>query len=271
LLRFAEFFMADNRVQSAPDLMPSPVLDGATDLPASVATALTAFVSAATASLGANLRSIVLFGSGAENRLRATSDVNVAVVLGVFDAERIAALSETLLAARAAVRLNAVWLLEDEIQPAAEAFAVKFADILRRRRVLWGSDPFEGLSVPREIAVARLRQVLLNLVMRLRAGYALHSRHEERLAALVADSAGPLRASAAEILELEGSPAPSPREALERIGRSIPGTNWDEVFAAISKAREARAVEPGTAAAVLLTVIDLACHLRARAAALGQR
>ena len=251
--------------------MPSPVVDGAADLPAPVATALTAFVSAAEASLGSNLRSIVLFGSGAENRLRPTSDVNVAIILGAFDADRIAALSETLLAARAAVRLNVMWLLEDEIPHAAEAFAVKFADILRRRRVLWGSDPFQTLSVPPEMAIARLRQVLMNLMMRLRASYAMHSQHEERLAALVADATGPLRASAAEILELEGSPAPAPREALERIARTIPGGNWDEVFAAIGQARQTRAVEPGTAAPLLLKVIDLAGHLLGRATALSRR
>ena len=251
--------------------MPSPVVDGTTDLPADVATALTAFVSSATASLNSDLHSIVLFGSAAENRLRPTSDVNVAVVLRAFDAERIAALSETLLAARAAVRLNVMWLLEDEIPHAAEAFAVKFADIVRRRRVLHGRDPFQNVSVPREMAIARLRQVLMNLIMRLRASYAIHSQHEERLAAMVAEAAGPLRASAAEILELEGSPAPAPREALETIARTIPGARWDQVFAAIREARQTRAVEPGTAGPVLLRLIDLAGHLLARTAALGRR
>ncbi|MGB2714263.1 MAG: hypothetical protein WBC51_08810 [Vicinamibacterales bacterium] len=213
----------------------------------------------------------MLFGSGAENRLRATSDVNVAVILRTFDAQRISALSETLLAARTAVRLNVMWLLEHEIPHAIEAFAVKFADILRRRRVLWGSDPFESLSVPREVAIARLRQVLMNLIMRLRASYAMHSQHEERLAALVADVAGPLRASAAEILDLEGSPAPAPREALEQIGRTLPGGTWVQVFAAISEARETGRLEPGTAGSLLLKVIDLAGHLLGRAAALSRR
>ena len=251
--------------------MQSPVVDGATDLPAPVAMSLTTFVSAAKASLDSDLHSIVLFGSGAENRLRATSDVNVAVILRAFDAQRIGALSETLLAVRAAVRLNVMWLLEQEIPHAAEAFAVKFADILRRRRVLWGSDPFESLSVPREMAIARLRQVLMNLIMRLRASYAMHSQHEERLATLVADVAGPLRASAAEILELEGSPAPAPREALEQIGRTLPGGNWKQVLAAISEARETGSVEAGTAGSLLLKVIDLAGHLLGRAAALSRR
>lgn len=260
----------DGTLQFARDVMQPPVVDGTIDLPAPVAAALTVFVSTATASLDSDLRSIVLFGSGAENRLRPTSDVNVAVVLRAFDAKRIAALSETLLAARAAVRLTVMWLLESEIPHAAEAFAVKFADIHRRRRVLWGIDPFESLSVPRALAVARLRQVLMNLVLRLRASYALQSQHEERLVMLLADVAGPLRASAAEILELEGSVRPAPREALEQIGKTLPGSDWIAVFSAMSEARETRRVDPGTAGPLVLRVIDLACHLLHRVTALSR-
>ena len=249
--------------------MQPSLLEGVTDLPAHVATALTAFVSAATTSLDTNLRSIVLFGRGAENRLRPTSDVNVVVVLRSFDAERVRALSEPLLAGRAAVRLNVMWLLDSEIPHAVEAFAVKFADILRRRRVLWGSDPFENVTVPRQVAIARLRQVLMNLIMRLRAGYALHSQHEERLAALVADAAGPLRASAAEIIELEGSKPPPPREALEQLAGALPAGEWRDVLEAVREAR-ARKTEPGIAGPLLLKLIDLACQLLARVAALGR-
>ena len=249
--------------------MQSPVLDGTTDLPAPVAAALTSFVSAATDSLHSDLRSVVLFGSGAENRLRPTSDVNVAVILTAFNPERVAALSDTVLAASAAVRLNVMWLLEAEIPLAAEAFAVKFADILRRRRVLWGSDPFASVSVPRETAIARLRQVLLNLAMRLRASYVLHASHEERLTALLADAAGPLRASAAEILELEGSPRLPPREALEQLARTLPGDGWTPVLAAIREAREV-SLAPGMAAPVLVRMIDLTSHLLGRAIALGR-
>ena len=136
--------------------------------------------------------------------------------------------------------------------------------------MLWGSDPFESLLVPRAMAIARLRQVLMNLVMRLRASYALHSQHEERLAALLADVAGPLRASAAEILELEGSTPPAPREALEQIIPTLPGGDWAHVLAAITEARKTRAVDPGTAGSILLKVIDLACHLLGRARALSR-
>lgn len=241
---------------------------GAGDLPAPVSASLAAFVAAASTALESNLRSVVLFGSGAENRLRPTSDVNVVVVLRTFDAEHIRELSETLLAARAAVRMNVMWLLESEIPQAVEAFAVKFADILRRRRVLWGNDPFEQVSIPRQMAIARLRQVLMNLIMRLRASYALHSQHEERLILLLADAAGPLRASAAEIIELEGSAAPAPREALKQVSLTLVDGEWDETLAAISRARTTKAIEPGTAGPLLLKVIDLASQLLGRAAAL---
>jgi predicted nucleotidyltransferase len=253
---------------AAHEAMQPTLLDGTTDLPAPVAGTLTAFVSAAAGALGPDLRSVVLFGSGAENRLRPTSDVNVVVVLRAFDADRVQALSETLLAGRAAVRLNVMWLLESEIPLAVEAFTVKFADIARRRRVVWGPDIFEGVSIPRHAAIARLRQVLMNLVLRLRASYAMHSHHEERLAFLVADAAGPLRASAAEIIALEGSAPPSPREALEAIARTLPTDGWSEALAAITEARHTRAVAPGTGGPLLLKVIELACHLLNRATAL---
>jgi predicted nucleotidyltransferase len=147
--------------------MNQPLLDAAGELPDPVARTLTLFVAAAENHLGASLRSIILFGSAAENRLRATSDVNVVVVvLTVFDRSQVEDLSETLAAANAAIRLNVMWLLESEIGAAVEAFSVKFADILRRRRVLRGSDPLQALAIPRHAAIARLRQVLLNLVLR---------------------------------------------------------------------------------------------------------
>ena len=187
------------------------------DLPATVGRVLDEFVQAARADLGAALQSIVLFGSAAENRIRATSDVNVAVVLSAFERTGIERLRPTLERAHAAIRLEVLWLLEPEVAAAAEAFAVKFTDIVRRHRVLYGPDPFAGLVISRQATIARLRQVLLNQLLRLRASYASDGGHEDRLALRIADAAGPLRVSAAEILELEGGPVLAPRDALARM------------------------------------------------------
>jgi hypothetical protein len=241
--------------------MASTLSDATRDLPEPVARVVRELVECASASLGDTLRSIVLFGSAAENRLRTTSDVNVLVVVTGFEPARIDAMTGVLQRGHAAVRLAVMWLLEAEVSSASEAFAVKFADIARRRRILFGSDPFAGLSISRHAAITRLRQVLLNLVLRLRASYALDRDHEERLTVLLADAAGPLRASAAEILELQGRPAPTAREALDLLAAEWSPARGPAVLQSIRTARETRQLEPGTSPTVFLEAIDLGCHL----------
>jgi predicted nucleotidyltransferase len=124
-------------------------------------------VAAARDALGDTLDSMVLFGSAAEGRLRPVSDVNVIIVLHRFDPQRLDALSEPVRVAQAAIRLAPMILLRDEIPHVAAAFAVKAADIVRRHRVLHGSDPFADLPISRDRLVARLLQVLLNLRLRM--------------------------------------------------------------------------------------------------------
>src|SRR2546428_84425 len=152
--------------------------DGALrDLPDVVARVLDAFVAAAREAFGDDLVSVVLFGSAAEGALRATSDVNLIVILRAFDRARADAVRDAARVAHAAAGLRAMFLLREEVEQAAAAFAQKFADVRRRHRVLWGEDPFARLAVPRAALVARTNQVLLNLVLRLRAQYVIEERH----------------------------------------------------------------------------------------------
>lgn len=236
-------------------------------LPEPVGHVLEDFVEAAKDALGPTLRSIVLFGSAAEGQMRPTSDVNVILVLTAFDRVRADRLREPLRLAYAAVRLDAMFLLDSEVVPAAGAFAQKFADVLRRRRILWGPDPFTGLAIPRDALLLRLRQVLLNLTIRLRALYVSRSLREEQLARAVADAAGPLGTCAASLLDLEGKPAAAPGEALRHLTASM-GSDWGETLAQLAACREGRALAPGVAGDVLFRILDLASQMRARAEAL---
>jgi predicted nucleotidyltransferase len=247
----------------------APVVTDATrDLPAPLARLLEDVVEQAAATLGTSLQSVVLFGSAAENRLRATSDVNLLFVVEAYDPARVATLGPVLQRAHAAFRLSAMWLTRDEVSLASESFAVKFADMARRHRVLFGDDPLAGVTISRQASVIRVRQVFLNLVLRLRSGYALNHDQEERLAFVVADAAGPLRAGAAELLDLEGQPAPSAREALERLAPQWSASKAQTVLDAVRTARETRKLEPGRGSAVLSDVIELAGYLHRRAVAL---
>jgi len=242
----------------------SPTLE----LPGPMARALDDFVEAARTAFGEKLRSVVLYGSAAEGRLRASSDLNVILVLSAFDQDRVDRLREPLRVAQAAARLSAMFLLEGEIQAAAEAFAAKFADVLHRRRVLLGPDPFDRVAIPRPAAIFRLKQVLLNTTLRLRAYYAERSLREEQLIRVVAEAAAPLRTAASSLLELEGGVPASPKQALEAVVSSWSELRLSEAVRHLSDARESRPLPPGAAGATLFGLLEVAERLRARTAAL---
>lgn len=238
-------------------------------IPTNVSSALTTFIAAAKKAFGDNLLSVVLYGSGAEGKLRPTSDVNLILLLASFEREHADQLREPLRLAEAAIRLRVMFLLQDELKPASQAFAVKFADITRRRLVLYGDDPFAAISVSREDAIFRLKQTLLNLTLRLRETYVARSLREEQVAAVIADTAGPLRSCASTLLELEGNSAASPKEALEQIAATLAnGTTATEDLQLITEARQRHTLPPGAAAPALFHLIDLAHAMWARAAQL---
>lgn len=242
-----------------------------TDLPANVCRVLTEFAAAARTAFGDDLRAVVLYGSAAEGKLRATSDVNLLLVLSQFDRAKADQLREPLRVAHAAIRLTAMWLLEAEVPAAMQAFAVKFADITRRRIILHGADPLAGVAISRSASITRLKQTLLNLTLRWREAYVSRSLREEQLIATIADAAGPLRACAATLLELEGQAVASPKEALERVAASLATTNATpsaEALSSLSQARQEGTLPPGTPGLTLFRLIELAQAMQARAGAL---
>lgn len=234
------------------------------DLPEVVASTLSKITEISSGALGDDLVSIVLYGSAAEGKMRATSDVNILFIFSAFNMVRIDGIREQLRIAQSSVRLSAMFLLESEITLAAESFAVKFSDIIHRHRILYGKDCFADLAITRDSQIHRLRQVLLNLALRLRESYVMSGLREEQLSKVIADAASPLRTSAAMILELEGRPAPSPKEALESICKTSEGERWKEAVQSISIAREGRILPPGTSGDTLFSIIEICNLLRER-------
>src|SRR6266540_1219418 len=172
-------------------------MDETAPLSPEIAQGLAECVEAAQNAFGDDLVSAVLFGSAAEGRLRSFSDVNLLLLLKRFDRNRADLVRDPMRTAHAAMRLDVMFLLESEIDAVMDAFAVKFSDILSRRRVLFGPDPFVNLVIPPEAVRRRTIQVLLNLMLRMRERYALVSLREEQLALVAAEVVGPLRACAA--------------------------------------------------------------------------
>jgi predicted nucleotidyltransferase len=241
----------------------------APQLPARVKQVLDDFLQAAKDSFGDQLRSVVLYGSAAEDKLRATSDVNLVLVLSSFEQNKIDPLRQPLRVAQAAIQLRPMFLLSEEIPAATRFFAPKFADILRRRVILHGEDPFAAISIPREAEIRQLKQQLLNFTLRLRAAYVAHSLREEQLTLVAANAAGPLRSYAASLLGLEGHPAGSPQQAFERLGTELAVPDWNAALSAIAAAQEAQLNTPGAAAHLFFQLLDFVGRMHTRVEALS--
>ncbi len=234
----------------------------ASPLPDDIHAVLSPLVAAAKEAFGADLVSLVLFGSAAEGRLRATSNVNLLFVLERFDQSKADSFREPLRAGHAALKLSTMFVLQSELHASFEVFAVKFEDIAKRHRLLFGQDVLSGLAASRQARLGALRQLLLNLSMRLRERYMATSLREEQLARVIAEAAAPLRSAAAVILDLEGRRARSPKEALETLVRDIGGTFGDTVLQSLSQAREERLLAPGAAAAAAGGLMELSKTMR---------
>lgn len=248
--------------------MPDSTPTAAAPLEPAVERVLADFVAACRDAFAGALHAVVLFGSAAEGRLRATSDVNVLVVLQRFDPAAADRLREPLRTAMSAIDLHAMFLLDTELPAALEAFALRFADIAARHRVLHGADPFAHIELPRAALVRRLQQVLLNLQIRLRERYLALSLREEQLARHIADLAGPMRGAAATLRQLQGQPAASPRAALEAVAAALGNPAASDALAAMSKAREGTLPPAGTAGPVAWQLATLIAAMREQAGAL---
>lgn len=246
--------MSPSSVQPLPGLSVSPAVESV----------LAELVQSVKDAFGDDLVCMALFGSGAEGRLRATSDLNLLVVLKRFQRDRADQFREPLRVGRMAVKATAMFLLESEAATAVEAFAVKFGDIARRHRVLIGQLPKALLTVSPEAKRQRLLQTLMNLTLRLRQSYVAMSLREEQLALVIAETAGALRSSAATLLELEGRPVASPKESLETVAGALDGGKWSETLRRISEARESGGLPAGVAASALFDIMALVDAMRLR-------
>jgi predicted nucleotidyltransferase len=234
-------------------------------LPENVEKCVEDFVDTARQAFGADLVSAILFGSAATGELRATSDVNLLLVIKRFEQRSADLMRDPMRLAHAAIQLNVMFLLEDEVKAAVEAFAVKFADIATRHRVLIGHDPFANINVSRDSLLRRLDQVLLNLQLRLRERYVSLSLREEQLAHFIADAAPPLRSSAASILQLEGRDELAGKLALEQIVAESSRPEFEHLLHNMSEARKRGYLAPGVAPSTAMNLIQLTRYLRERA------
>jgi len=130
------------------------------------------FVTQLRAALGADLRTVAVYGSAAVGEQHTgKSDTNVLVVVDSLSAERLAAASATV-GAWTEGNTAPLMLTSDEWRGSADIFAMEFADILERHRIVHGAFPSEVRVNPLHLRHELEREAMIAVLQLRRAALA---------------------------------------------------------------------------------------------------
>ncbi|HEY7913059.1 MAG TPA: hypothetical protein VIG62_14195 [Blastocatellia bacterium] len=101
-----------------------------------------------------------------------------------------------------------VYFTAEEIKESSDVFPVEFLDMSHVRQVLYGSDPFESLTVPTGNLRHQVEYELRGKLLRLRRLYVPASHSPVRLAQLMSDSLDSFAVLFRHVLTMLGSAAP---------------------------------------------------------------
>jgi predicted nucleotidyltransferase len=153
-------------------------MNTAATLPPETQAALDRVVAVLTKTLGANLHSLLLYGSAVRgNLVPKVSDLNLLILLEESTPEAHAAITEAI---RGPVRIEPFILGRALLARSLQAFAVKFLSIKRNYRVLHGQDPFATLTVDEGLARFLCEQALRNLWLRSVRAYVVFGQDRTR-------------------------------------------------------------------------------------------
>lgn len=192
---------------------------------------------------GANLDSVVLYGSAAaDDYQQGFSDFNVLCLVHRLDAPALAALRPAILWWRERGQPNPMVFTLDELQRSADVFAIELLDIKARHKVLSGTDHITGLKVPMELHRVEVERELRTNVIRLRELYMAAGSDTKKHLGLMEESLSSFATLFRHSLIALGQPAPeNKREIFSALGAHL---NFSSApFLAVLEAREDRRKE----------------------------
>ncbi len=173
---------------------------------------------------GSNLRAVVLYGSAASGEhVPKRSDYNVLVLvesLGLTELERESPVSDEWARTGNAPPLT---LTVNEWARCADVFPMEYRDVLERHRVLFGTPPFEAVSVDRGHLRLQAEHEAMGKLIRLRQGVLDAASDARALEELLVASLSTFMAIARAVLRLHDRVPPSDYEALSRDVAQVAG------------------------------------------------
>ncbi|HVX41108.1 MAG TPA: hypothetical protein VHB25_16190 [Gemmatimonadaceae bacterium] len=147
------------------------------------------------AAFGAELRSVVLYGSAAAGQTIAKKpDYNVLVIVDELGAARLTAASATARAWAESGNPAPLTMTSTEWRGSADIFPMEYADLLDRHKVLYGEPPFDGITVHVRDLRLQLEQEAMGKLLRLRQGVLASGNDEGRQRELLEASASTIMA-----------------------------------------------------------------------------
>jgi hypothetical protein len=186
--------------------------------------ALQELVDGLSQALGPKLASVILYGSKASGEYReGSSDVNVFLVLEDVSTETLELMAKPIRTWLKAGHPIPVFVSKNELAVYAKSLPDEFLDMQDHHKVIFGSDPLEGLRVDRTNLRAQCLQELSTKQLKLRQGALLADANAKKLRALIMESLPSILTLYRAVLRLEsdvpkGSKITAARELAERAG-----------------------------------------------------
>lgn len=177
------------------------------------------FVERLRGAAGANLKSVILYGSAAAGDFIADySDVNLLCVLGETSFAAIVQLAPAVEWWAKQKHHLPLLMTKEELQRSADVFSIEFVDMKRHYRVLWGEDVLKTLEVPMTLHRAQVEYELREKTILLRQRLMAIAGDKNAKWELLLRSAPAFGTLARHALIALGEPAaPSKRDAVHRL------------------------------------------------------
>jgi hypothetical protein len=181
------------------------------------------FVARLQQAAGANLQSVILYGSAATAEFVAEfSDVNLLCVLGETTFPALAKLTPAMEWWKSKKHPTPLVMTLEELRRSADVFAIELLDMHEHHRVLFGNDVLKGLSVPMHLHRAQVEYELREKLILLRQRILQAAGDKSKLWELLLSSLPAFATLFRHVLITLGDANPgSKREAIQALSNRI--------------------------------------------------
>jgi hypothetical protein len=206
---------------------------------------------------GAQLNAVVLYGSAAAGEhIPKRSDYNVLVVVDDLSMQHMRTGAAVARAWGEGGNPPPLTLTTAEWRGSADIFPMEYADILERHRVLYGTPPFDGITVDRAHLRLQLEHEAMGKLLKLRQGVLGSGGDEKAQLELLAASLSTIMVIFRAVERLHGSTPPTDYDRLSRDVATRVGFDAAPFGRVVRHVRGEAKISPSDVAPVLAGYVD---------------